>query len=308
MKKFIIGIDAGGTKTRACAYDAQTHTLLSQISTGSGNPSSSGPAAIDEITRAAEELCASIDGECVCAAVGAAGLSAQIAGTPARDLLKTTLRTLPCMKNAGIQVLTDAELALYANFEPSPDRTSAIVISGTGSAVFAFSGETVIRSGGWGNILGDSGSGYHVGLLLLKELTRMIDTADDSVPELHRTLCNSGCLSGTDLRSAIVDLVYRQPKSAAAALAPVVADLAKTWETARQILQNSASALADDAEHVFRRSAHSDRQLAYTGGFITGCKLFREIFINELNRRFPGIRIRPAVDPTLGVISLYQRS
>lgn len=307
MKKFIIGIDAGGTKTRACAYDAETHTLLSEVRAGSGNPASGGQSAIDEITRAAEKLCTSVDGKCVCTAVGAAGLSALITATPARDLLKTALRTLPCLENAEIRVLPDAELALYANFTPSPDRTSAIVISGTGSAVFAFSGETVIRSGGWGNILGDGGSGYHVGLLFLKELARMIDTSDVSVPELHRALCESGCLTGTDLRSAIVDLVYRQPKSAVAALAPAVADLAKTWEPARQILQTSASALADDTEHVFRCSAHSDCQLAYTGGFITGCGLFREIFINELNRRLPSIQIRPAVDPTLGVIRLYER-
>ena len=136
----------------------------------------------------------------------------------------------------------------------------------------------------------------------------MIDSGDASVAELHRTLLEHGCLTGADLRSGIVDLVYRQPKSAVAALAPAAADLAKTWEPARRILQDSASALADDTECIFRRSLHPDRQLAYTGGFITGCDRFREIFLNELHRRIPGIRIQQAADPTLGVIRLYQRS
>jgi len=104
-----------------------------------------------------------------------------------------------------------------------------------------------------------------------------------------------------------VDLVYRQPKSAVAALAPHVVSLCESWKTARQILTESASALADDTECIFRRSPQTNRNLAYTGGFITHCERFREAFVTELNRRIPGISVQPAADPTLGVIRLYRR-
>ena len=303
MKEFVIGIDAGGTKTRAVAYRINSSTPIAEAVTGCGNPASAGESAVTEIVRAAEDVCASLDGICVFAAIGAAGSSAQIGGIPAREILTERLRPLPCMKNAGIEILPDAELSLYANFEPSPDSASAIVISGTGSAVFAFSGEHIVRGGGWGNILGDGGSGYHTGLLFLRQLTRLMDRGEYISPDLLPPIL-SRC---GDLRPGIVDLVYRQQKSAVAALAPHVVSLAEFWEPARQILAASASALADDAECIFRRSPQTIRNLAYTGGFITNCDRFRELFITELNRRIPGIAVQPAADPTLGAIRLYRR-
>ena len=213
------------------------------------------------------------------------------------------LRTIPCTKNAGIEILPDAELSLYANFEPSPDTVSAIVISGTGSAVFAFSGESIVRAGGWGNILGDGGSGYHVGLLFLRRLTHLMDCGESVSPDLLPPVLSSY----PDLRSGIVDLVCRQPKSAVAALAPHIVSLCESWEPARRILADSASALVDDTECIFRRSHQTNRNLAYTGGFITHCDRFREAFVTELNRRIPGISVQPSADPTLGAIRLYRR-
>lgn len=301
MKEFIIGIDAGGTKTRACAYRIDSNTPIAEAFTGCGNPASAGESAVAEIVRAAEEVCASFDGICVFAAIGAAGSSAQIGGRPAREILTERLRTLPCMKNAGIAILPDAELALYANFDPSPDAVSALVISGTGSAVFAFSGERIVRAGGWGNILGDGGSGYHAGLLFLRYLTRLMDRGERIPQELLPPVLSHL----EDLRPGIVDLVYRQPKSAVAALAPHVVSLAEFWEPARHILSESASALADDTASVFRQAPQTIRSLAYTGGFITNCGLFRELFLNELKGRLPDILIRPSEDPALGVIRLF---
>ncbi len=309
MKEFVIGIDAGGTKTRACAYSLNSNIPVAEVTAGCGNPANGGESAICEIIQAAQELCTSVEGICVFAAVGAAGISARINGESARNLLNNRLRALPGLNHAGIEILPDAELALYANFEPSHDATSAIVISGTGSAVFAFSGELIIRAGGWGNILGDGGSGYHVGLLFLKNLTQLLDSGNHrETLQLQRSLCEAGFLPENDLRGAIVDLVYRQPKSAVAALAPFAAALAETYEPAMHILTESASALADDTERIFRRACHPIKRLTYTGGFLTGCKKFRDLFINELSRRIPDIKILPSVDPTLGAIRLYQRS
>ncbi len=309
MKEFIIGIDAGGTKTRACAYETGSFSLLGEAISGPGNLANHTGNACREISGAVQELLDAIPGQCVFLAVGAAGISAVSDGASAADQLESCLKQLPGLAPVPMELIPDAELSLYANFDPAPDTTSAIVISGTGSAVFAFAGEHIIRSGGWGNILGDGGSGYHVGILFLKKLTEYADT--DARLHLHalHLLEETGCTALTvdNFRSAIVDLVYRQPKSAVAALAPYIAQLAETWDPARQILHESANALVTDVAHLFDRAPASVKNLAYTGGFLTNCAPFRQIFLEKLHQRIPDVTILEASDPTLGAIRLFRQ-
>lgn len=309
MKEFIIGADAGGTKTRACAYRADGEKPLREAVTGPGNLAADYPAASDEITAAVRELLAALPGKCAFLAVGAAGISASRDGVPVRELLKRDLCALHGLENTPMKLIPDAELALHANFAPSDNTASAIVISGTGSAAFAFAGDEILRTGGWGHLLGDGGSGYHVSLLFLRKLTAYADTDPVMLRRVLHLLEDNGCtiFTGQDFRAAIVNLVYRQPKSDAASLAPYVAALAETWMPAREILEESAAALTEDVLHLFARIPAETKRLAYTGGFLTHCTLFREIFLETLHRKLPDITVTPSADPASGVVRLYTR-
>lgn len=73
----------------------------------------------------------------------------------------------------GLRLTNDADL-LAASMARHPGTTSAIVaIAGTGSVAMRYTRNIeeyvrVARSGGWGHVLGDEGSGYAIGLQAIK--------------------------------------------------------------------------------------------------------------------------------------------
>lgn len=270
----VIGVDAGGTKTRAAAFDGAGN-LLAEAFGGCGNVVLSYDAAKEAIVSAIRGVWSD---SCGFIAVGAAGASSgELSGRLSAELTAEFGRKT--------SVMSDAELALNAAFGPADD--GMLVISGTGSVVFLRKDGVLTRAGGWGHLLGDGGSAYFTAMTALKTLTNL---RDRNTPDEILERAVFGAL-GIDGISGLVKYVYAPERAKAdfAKIAPVIDGLAENGHpAAADILWKSADALSDDAAAVLLRSGMDSVNIALTGGHITHSDTLRLNFEQTLRIKTGG--------------------
>ncbi len=233
-----LGIDAGGTSTRAVVV-TPSGECLGHGRAGSGNPISSGPTVAAASLRAAagEALtAASLPGSVIgTTAIAMAGGSAEgrvdASGTGVRSAL------LPLGVAANPVIEMDL-LALYCSGSFEPDGYA--MVSGTGAAaVRVGDGDVVAVSDGLGWLLGDDGSGFWVGREVVRAVAAALDgrAASTALTPLlltalslpppdapgarnHRARDHGGVLPG------LVERVYDLPPVALARFAPLAFDAA----------------------------------------------------------------------------------
>jgi len=148
--KVIVGLDIGGSKTHGLRIDGGRVTR-DEVA-GSANVQN-----VDSATAARniQELMSALGGsEADEVYVGAGGIDTEEDAANLRKLIA------PGAPRASVQVVHDTRLILAA---ARRDHGIA-VIAGTGSAVWGIdSAGQQARSGGWGYLLGDEGSGYWFG-------------------------------------------------------------------------------------------------------------------------------------------------
>jgi N-acetylglucosamine kinase-like BadF-type ATPase len=160
----VLGIDAGGTKT-VCHLADEHGTLIAEARAGGANLQAAGELQVEKVLH---DVMAEAIGtrEIVPAAIclGIAGVdrpedSIVVAGIMRR--IGAHARTL---------VVNDALVALEAG---APGAPGVVIISGTGSIAYGRSARNEgARSGGWGHVLGDEGSGFWIGRAVLREADR----------------------------------------------------------------------------------------------------------------------------------------
>ena len=267
-ENIVIGVDAGGTKTRAAAFDTNGR-MIAEAFAGCGNVVLSYNNAKAAIVSAIREVWRD---SCGYIAVGAAGASSG-------ELSERLAAELTAEFGVKTDVMSDAELALNAAFGPTAD--GMLVISGTGSVVFLRQNGVLTRAGGWGHLLGDGGSAYFTGMTALHTIT---DLRDRNEPDeiLERAVFDE---LGIDGISGLVKYVYAPERTKAdfANIAPVIDKLAEDGHpTAADILWKSADILSDDAATAIRRTGKSAVEIALTGGHITHSDTLRLNFEQTL--------------------------
>jgi glucosamine kinase len=169
-----LGIDAGGTSTRAVVVDPAGH-CLGHGRSGSGNPISSGPhVAAASLREAAEQALAAagLPGSAVgSTSVAMAGGSRiaeddEVAATIGGALLAAGV-------HASLAVEPDL-LALY--FSGTHEPSGYALVAGTGAAaVRVVEGEVVATCDGLGWLLGDGGAGFWIGREVVRAVCADLD-------------------------------------------------------------------------------------------------------------------------------------
>ncbi len=249
-----LGIDAGGTSTRAVVV-TEAGECLGLGRSGSGNPISSGPTVAAASLRAAtaEALdAAGLPGSAIgTTAVAMAGGSAEgrvdASGTGVRSAL------LPLGVAATPLVEKDL-LALYCSGTFEPDGYA--MVSGTGAAaVRVADGDVVAISDGLGWLLGDDGSGFWVGREVVRAVAAELDgraAATAMTPLLLGALSLPGTGTGwardhDGLLPGLVERVYDLPPVALARFAPLAFEAALSPEgdgVASEIVDRAGRLLA----------------------------------------------------------------
>jgi N-acetylglucosamine kinase-like BadF-type ATPase len=120
------------------------------------------------------------------------------------------------------------------------DRRGAVVAAGTGVVTLAVGASAVARVDGWGNLIGDAGSGYWMGRAALDAVMRAHDGRGPETALTERVRAEF-----PDLEQAYIELQGDPGRvRRIAAYARVVAELASDDTVARRICEDAASELA----------------------------------------------------------------
>ncbi|MCD7818891.1 MAG: ATPase [Lachnospiraceae bacterium] len=293
-REFVAGIDGGGTKTTAVCRDLQGNILCRRIF-GPFNINSIGE---DGIVDLFHELISFLQelGKCRALCIGAAGYS-----NP-----KITDITQKAMEEAGIDCWKLTGDHVIAHYGALSGRPGSIVIAGTGSACYArnAAGKS-LRTGGWGHLIGDEGSGYALGRDALAAVAHWYDGYGE-ITVLTELFNSRLHLSG---REEIIQYVYCGDKSRIATLAPIVDQAAAMGDpTATRIVRENAYALVHMSEAAIRKLSLESGEIALIGGVLQEGSCMCHSFLEEIHNIFPGLTcLFPENSPEIGAVNIACR-
>lgn len=286
--KYVIGVDGGGTKTEATAYDSDGKVISTSIK-GFANLLNNREDALENIVTAIKEIIDKLEKYELC------GVYLGIAGSEVGDNAEIIKETIKDMLRIDSIVMHDSEIALKAMLK---GKDGILVIAGTGSVAFGVNNNLTARCGGWGNLLGDEGSGYKIAIDAIK---RMIFEEENDLPqsELSRKIMNKLQINSVN---EVTKFVYSSTKNEIASLAEIVSRLGESGdEIASEILTNEGIELAKTVSNVYRKLRFKSCSVALVGSVIKKAKLVRTAFEDYLRER---IVIEEIVDeeisPTIG--------
>jgi N-acetylmuramic acid 6-phosphate etherase len=300
--QLVLGIDGGGSKTVAwiARRERGDETILGRGVAGPSNPRAVG---IETATANLEEALCAAWAEAHRAPQPVAAACLALAGT-GRLVERTLIIDWANARNlaAKIEVVPDAEPLLAIG---TPENWGVALIAGTGSLAVARGqdGQTA-RSGGWGELFGDEGSGYAVTVAALRAAAKSADGRGPETVLLSRLMTALKAVSPAELVTAVYQ-EGRDRRHLAALASEVVGAAADGDAVAIQILADAASELAQMVRAVATRAGLAGRPfpLAVTGGLLLSAPAVRDRLAEELRRM--GLTPDPltaVADPARGAI------
>lgn len=258
---YAIGVDGGGTRTRAVIVDARGREVARAEAPGAvltlGAPEEEAAAVAEAVRGAAESAGLRLPGALLWAGLAGAGHEA------------SRLAAERALAAAGlaerVRVGTDVEAAFHAAF---PEGPGVLLIAGTGSIAWA-RGPTgdAARVGGWGQQLGDEGSGYAIGLGALSAVVRAEDGRSEPTALREDVLAALGLARPEEL----IPWAPSASKSDVAALVPVVVRSAEEGDhAARALLSEAVRELEAHIRAIVERTGPwgAKPALVLTGGLV----------------------------------------
>lgn len=298
----VIGVDAGGTSTKALLVD-ESGRRRGAGRAGPGNPTSAGvDVAADNLAEVALAAWADRDDAALAApervVVTAAGvMSADVVAKVAGALASSGLE-------CPVEIVGDA---LGAYWSAATEASGSVLIVGTGTTAARIGGGDLVRTAdGLGWLLGDGGSGFWVGREVVRAAAADIDGHGESTALTALVLAQVGPLpsaedagSWRDARlNGLVRWVYARRPVELAAFAPLAFDAAGD-AVADGIVAGAVALVLRRMECVV---ADDGAPIVLTGGLLGEGSPLAE----ALAQRWPG-RCRRAADGTAGAAMLALR-
>ena len=292
----VVGIDAGGSKTRAFAVDRDGAVVGRGAGGGANLLSSPDPAG--SIAAALAESLGSAKPEAVV-------LSCSGGDRPADREKGRAILTQLVGPAVRIEVTHDGIAALYAG---NPAGCGVVLISGTGSIAFGRNDEgDERRAGGWGYLIGDEGSAVWLGLEGLRAAAHHADGRGAGTSITAQILRELGVQSFME----VIPQLYGRPHPAPAILAAVRAvgrAVAEADAIAVSIVQRGAHALARAASVVAAELRLEDGPVYLAGGAFESLPSLERAVRGELLRMLPRATVEPvSEEPAMGAARLAMR-
>jgi len=260
----VVGVDGGGTKTHAVILDSNQRVI------GEGRAGPSNPMRVG-IANAATSVREAIDKACVMAKVRRDDLLAAeigLAGARRRELRERMREALSTLGIADIEVVTDADIALYGATDGAP---GIVVIAGTGSICCGINARGKrMCAGGWGPIAGDEGGGAWIARRALRGVAHASDSRGPKTLLTELACAYFHVSSADDLVTAIYAPSITNDRLAG--FGKDVIEAAKQKDAvALAIIEESGAELALATITVIK-NLHMERarfQIAHVGGVFT---------------------------------------
>ena len=279
----VLGIDGGGTRTRASIVDGER--VLAFVENGSIKRLRVGEAVAEENLRSLLKD--------VFAKGGTKGVKAASAGIASSTMPGVKEWITGVLKEFGVErceVVGDEVIALDGAFKGGP---GILQIAGTGSNCIGRAPDGGRESaGGWSSRLGDEGSGYWIGLHAVRRALVALDREQPT-----RILETVSSVWGTKTLEELVNLGDSSPGPDFAALAPEISQLAEEGDSVALGVLNQAAADLVDSVLLVRsklRKKHgltTEGPVAWIGSVIGKSRLVREAFFAGLRAAAPEMPI-----------------
>lgn len=272
MNRYYIGVDAGGTKTTATAYNEQGEPLLTKVG-GFGNVTVNMSQGLNNIINTINEIIQEL-GDGAEIAVGIAGVeTGNKKAMVQEELLK---------HYSNVFVTNDAYLGLYAALK---GQDGILIISGTGSIGYLKRGDDMKRFGGWGHLINDDGSGYSIAIKAIRYIAYSFDTNNSD------TALKNAIFTHLDITylKQLIDFTYKSSKGEIASLAAVVSKTAEEGDyQAQSILSWAGERLAYLAIGLCSQYNILNPRIALSGSIIRNVELTKRTFCDTLNSELAG--------------------
>ena len=301
--RHVLGVDAGGTRT-TCLLASELGDILAKGVAGPANLHTVGVTQTQRAIQASIGQAMSRTGirHVDVAYLGVAGVDR----TPERKTVSTIVKKLGVAKRFHVD--NDALIALAGG---TVCRPGVVVISGTGSIAFGINSRGQrARSGGWGPVLGDEGSGYDIGRRALVAVMRSGDGRGPQTSLTHRVLRHLKLDRPEQLIGYVYGAAMGVPRIAK--LASLVLDESKRGDPVSQrIVEDSAKELTEAALSVIRklRMEKEPVEVVVCGGAFEYCDVLQNSVKTTLKKALRrAMLIRPRFDPAVGAVLLGLKS
>ncbi|SFB60338.1 BadF-type ATPase [Amycolatopsis marina] len=266
----VVGVDAGGTSTRALAVGPDG-SMLGRGRSGGANPNSHSPE--DATAHLAEAITAALSGldaartrACVVGMAGASKLSDPVVA----EAFDRTWDGLGL--GCPVRVVSDAEAA-FASATTAPDGT--VLIAGTGSiAARIRKRRRVSVAGGYGWLLGDEGSAFWLGRQAVRATLDAL-TGGQPIDGLSATVLAEAfgeSPSGTPLEVAhkLITMANAEAPIRLARFAPLVSAAEQQGDPAAARITTRAAELLV-AQALAAREPGEDTPVVLVGSVLSQC-------------------------------------
>ncbi len=292
LKKAIIGIDAGGSKTEIKAFDIKGNTLAEAIG-GSGSFSFNTEENKFRLQILIRDIMNKIkeEYEPILLIIGASGFGALYNPSSLIEEYERKFKIKTVIVN-------DAEIALYSIMRNSY-KQGILVLSGTGSAVFGKNDDVIILHGGWGHLLGDEGGSFFLAVSALKKVIHEFEVNED------RSDLSVAILKLLNLDSVydIKKYVYNSKKNDVAKLSIFIDELAqKGDQDAIDLIEDNASKLFDQTYSLYKKlKLKGPFPIGLQGSLIKNSKIANNYFHKKVNEFIPNaFIISNTISPIMG--------
>lgn len=300
MTEVVLGLDGGGTKTQAQAATADGQVV------GDGTAGACNIAFMP-LEDALQSALGASDAALTAAGANRRNVRAVCAGVAGVSFVQRRADFLAALQaafpNAVVTVEPDYAIALTGATDGQP---GIIVIAGTGSVAY---GENAVgagwKTGGYGYLIDDAGSGHGVGRAALAAVLKAWDGTGEKTTLTPRVLAALNVTNEAELIPGVYGGAI--DRVTLASLSRAVAEAANKDgdEAAQAILRRAGGALAQLAHGVAARLFAPDETFAVArvGSLWDAGPELADVFARSLSRFAPSAAIiPPAIFPVTGAV------
>ena len=303
--KYLIGIDAGGTKTECAVADLTGNILLTE--TGKS---------VNYLIAGADKTSANLFGlifqclkklninfsEVKQIVIGIAGAGRlKDAEQLERSFIKYSKSEK--VKINQVKVVSDALIALEGAF---PGKPGCILIAGTGSILFGKDDKGKIqRVGGFGRLIGDEGSGYSIGRKALQAVSGDLDGRTEKTL-LTKKLFDQMKITDSE---ELITKIYKENFDIASIAPLVISSAEKKDNQAQRILNEEAEELVLHVKSMMKKMNLKKLNVAFTGGLISNKNFYSTLLTKKIKSSLPNVTIsKPRLSPAEGAILMAKKN
>lgn len=294
MTSYILAIDGGGTKTVGVLYDFDGREIKRSLS-GFANFSVNAEKTINHLYTVMDDLYCE----------GIAYIQIGIAGYTNYKNKDQLIKDIKTRYTCPVSIATDAEIAFYA-LKKNDNHPLVLVLAGTGSVLMYQGSDHIKMIGGFGHILGDEGSAYHLAISALK---KMIEAYEEGQ---HISTLSQAILEEikADTYQDIKTFVYNHDKSHIAKLSTFIADFAyKGNQEAIDLFVQEGELLAKQTLKAIKDLKVTENiRIGFKGGFLLKAPYVKETLLKRLEEEKVSFTYdASASEPVVGAYYLAKR-